>query len=636
IIVTLVVITAVMILTMEVTSRPKFCSTCHYMKPYYASWQESSHSEVTCTDCHFPPGIKSKIKGKLTALSMLVNYFTGVYKKGKPWAEISDESCMRGGCHDTKLLSGKTLYKKNIIFDHTPHLTALRRGKKLRCTGCHSQIVQGSHLSVTESTCFLCHFKGVTAKKEINRCTKCHEPPVAEKGADTPVVFDHKQVMEKKMDCWKCHGEMVVGDGAVPKNRCSNCHAELDKLKRYDDTEFMHKNHITDHKVECERCHTEIQHKSVARTEFVKPDCHSCHPDFHKAQLYLFTGSGGKGLPKHPSPMFDAGLNCQACHIYHDFADDFKEKGETFAADAKSCDPCHGEGYHKILSTWKQQTSRKLSQVDNVLKTAKKTIAAKKNNAAYPEAEQALKDALYNYNLVKFGKSIHNIAFANQLLEKSYLLAEESLKMLNITARLPYFERESKLVPGECSNCHAGVERTEKRVFGWVFPHYKHLITEGLTCTRCHSHQRKHGELIIRKQDCMSCHHKDKQKQCKECHEIQDAIYFSKLAFSTLDMPNVMAEDVSCGDCHQDEQENIFRPGKENCSNCHDKEYEDFFSQWQEDSLELLERLREKVRRGNLRRGDKAYDTLLFLEKDGSKGIHNPELYQELIEEALK
>ena len=35
----------------------------------------------------------------------------------------------------------------------------MTRGIKLRCTSCHSQIVQGQHMAVTATTCFLCHFK---------------------------------------------------------------------------------------------------------------------------------------------------------------------------------------------------------------------------------------------------------------------------------------------------------------------------------------------------------------------------------------------------------------------------------------------------------------------------------------------
>jgi nitrate/TMAO reductase-like tetraheme cytochrome c subunit len=638
--ISLVLLTALLIFTIEVTSQPRFCNSCHIMEPYYASWKESSHKHVTCTDCHFPPGIESKIKGKFTALAMVVNYFTGVYKKSKPWAEIPDESCMRTGCHETRLLQGKVKFKKNILFDHGPHLGKLRRGRKLRCTSCHSQIVQGSHMTVTENTCFLCHFKHTEEEVALRACTKCHEPPIAKEKGDTLIKYDHTMVMERKIVCQKCHGEMVVGDGSVPKMRCNVCHADIEKIKLYDNTQLIHKNHITDHKIECDQCHTELQHKSVARTELVKPDCHACHPDFHNAQLYLFTGTGGKGIPNHPSPMYESGLNCQACHIYHQSADNFAAKGEITRASGKSCEPCHGKGYNRLLAQWKNQADRKIAQLSKVVATAEQVLETKKNENGYSLARQKIDDAVFNTNLVKFGNSIHNIAFANQLMDKAYQFAEESLQAVHSSHKLPPFEKEAHVVPGECSNCHSGVELLEPTIFGWKYSHAIHLKQPGLTCQRCHSHKQKHGQLIIQKQDCMNCHHKElaeaKVPECKNCHTIQQSVYYSHVPFSTLKIPNVMADDLKCIDCHQDEKKQLLRPGKSVCSKCHEKEYEDMFDEWQNTSVTLLNQLKRKVKQLNLRRGDPAYDTLVLLESDGSKGIHNPELYEKLIEEALK
>ena len=111
----------------ELTSKPNFCSSCHYMQPYVEDWKTSTHSDVTCTDCHFPPGIKSKIHGKLTASSMVVNYFTGIYKKSKPWAEIDDASCLRSGCHVEQQLNKDVVFKEGIHFNHDSHLNNLRR-----------------------------------------------------------------------------------------------------------------------------------------------------------------------------------------------------------------------------------------------------------------------------------------------------------------------------------------------------------------------------------------------------------------------------------------------------------------------------------------------------------------------------
>jgi len=116
------------------------------MKPYYRSWQTSTHNKVACVECHIPPGLGSELRKKYEALSIAVRYITGTYGTN-PWTEVDDASCLR--CHDKRLIQGKELFK-GVIFDHKPHLLQPKRGEKLRCTSCHSQIVQGKPISATD------------------------------------------------------------------------------------------------------------------------------------------------------------------------------------------------------------------------------------------------------------------------------------------------------------------------------------------------------------------------------------------------------------------------------------------------------------------------------------------------------
>ena len=64
---------------------------------------------------------------------------------------------MRSGCHSVQMLEGPLSFKR-VKFDHRHHLLESRRGRRLRCVSCHSQIVQGEHVTVTESVCYMCHF----------------------------------------------------------------------------------------------------------------------------------------------------------------------------------------------------------------------------------------------------------------------------------------------------------------------------------------------------------------------------------------------------------------------------------------------------------------------------------------------
>ena len=129
---------AILFASVEVTSQPGFCASCHIMKPYYQSWQHSAHHKIACVECHIPPGVSATIQKKWEALSMVTSYFTGTYGT-KPWAQVPDASCFR--CHQTKDFTGMKIYN-GVRFDHGAHLSVKRNGMVLRCTSCHSQTVQ--------------------------------------------------------------------------------------------------------------------------------------------------------------------------------------------------------------------------------------------------------------------------------------------------------------------------------------------------------------------------------------------------------------------------------------------------------------------------------------------------------------
>jgi nitrate/TMAO reductase-like tetraheme cytochrome c subunit len=248
----------------HVSSSPMLCNSCHIMKPYVEAWRTSKHGKVACVQCHYPPGLRDTIWVKYQALTQVVKWATQTYSS-KPFAEVEDGSCLRSGCHEQRLLQGKgkVAFKRGIIFDHTPHLTGERRGRQLRCTSCHSQIVVGTHIEVTTSTCFLCHFKGLKTARSfspIGGCTGCHLPPKGDikVGATT---FNHDQVLSRGIACQSCHLNVVQGEGEAPRERCFTCHNQVEKLARYPDTPFIHDFHVARHNIECARCHTEIRHR---------------------------------------------------------------------------------------------------------------------------------------------------------------------------------------------------------------------------------------------------------------------------------------------------------------------------------------------------------------------------------------
>ena len=419
------------------TSRPEFCRSCHIMEPYFVSWQESSHKDVACVKCHFAPGALEKARGKMLGLVQLAKYVTAS-EGPRPAAEIPDASCLRSGCHETRLLSGRVDFH-GIAFDHAPHLEKLRRGKKLRCTSCHSQIVQGTHMAVTTSTCFLCHFKEGFFNQGLGACTRCHQIPDKVFDLGGGVAFTHELAYDRGVDCLNCHGDLIRGAGEVPHERCQVCHNRPEDLRQIDDADFMHKNHVTDHKVDCLDCHLEIEHTlEKDKLAAAAADCAACHPSHHQEQLDMLQGVGGETIFLQEGGMLATRVDCRSCHLE-------REQSLTgtvlVRASHKVCTTCHDDSeagrlrdYHEKLrallggiefDVQRASDAVKLSQLDEDRKTA---------------IEAELKSLQHDLVFLQVANGIHNIHYASTLtrtlVEKLSALCRE-LQIKEPDARLP-------------------------------------------------------------------------------------------------------------------------------------------------------------------------------------------------------
>jgi len=426
----------------EYTMQPDFCRSCHLMEPYYQAWHQSTHRDVACVECHLEPGLRNTIKGKWRASSQAAKYLTNTYGS-KPHAQVRDKSCLREECHSHRLLQGKvkwtvkTLHGRDITinFNHTPHLTKLRRGKKLRCVSCHSQMVQGQHIVVTLDTCFLCHFKGFQHGREdqtLGGCRSCHDAPAGIIRLPTG-EFEHQKFIDRGVKCINCHADTLKGNGAVPRQVCWNCHNQPNLLAQYGNSSLMHRSHVTEHKVECSSCHIQIVHHleaaGPAGIALLQGDdthgmadtgsCGQCHRQTHAGALDLYRGVGGRGVPDMPSPMFRAQVDCIACHRFHKDRNDATARiaGQTFIADQPSCDLCHEQKYNDVLAGWRLQISSHLSRAKTSLESAQNLL---KNASLDPKQQLTLQrlidDAEQNVRLVEFGHGVHNVIYATALL----------------------------------------------------------------------------------------------------------------------------------------------------------------------------------------------------------------------------
>jgi NapC/NirT cytochrome c family protein len=581
---------------MEYSTQPEFCASCHNMVPYVKSWQASSHgrANVGCIDCHFEPGALETLQGKFKASTQLVKYVTST-EGSKPWAQVSDNSCMRGGCHSSRLLEGKVEFKlgrTSIPFDHGPHLTEMRRNKKLRCTSCHSQIVQGEHLTVTTSTCLLCHFKGAEEDPKLSHCTTCHQPPKEPISVEGGFSFVHADYVKRGVACDSCHSGVTQGTGEVPKHRCEACHAVQEHIDRYGDTEFLHRKHVTDHKVDCLECHTEMTHKLRPQQNVGKGGCGQCHEQGHGVAESFYRGEGGRNVPATPNPMFSTRVGCAGCHRHFAVGDGVSAK--TVPATETACIACHGPAYDGILGRWQETFGGAAKTVADEVAAA--LDAAQKAGPEKSAVAAKLVDAKHDAGLVLAdgSRGAHNPWFARKLLEAAHDATQDAWAVLD-PARPRAASPLASPIPTklECTLvCHVGIEKRKITLPGTRFDHTAHLLKSGRECSECHS-SGTHGRTLVTKDDCVTCHHNPKapvKRDCASCHEEQDRLLKGLEADGS--QGSQMMAKIGCAECHGD----AFRmPGdphpvpireivQKNCDRCHGEKYAGTVAEWTADS----------------------------------------------------
>jgi nitrate/TMAO reductase-like tetraheme cytochrome c subunit len=596
---TLVVVGGVMMVgtagTVAYTSRSEFCNTCHIMEPYYESWRHSAHHMVDCVDCHFEPGLLETVDGKFKAINQLTKYVTGTAGT-KPWAEVSDQSCMRSGCHSERLLSGDLEFGR-VRFDHRHHLLDSRRGRQLRCTSCHSQIVQGSHMSVTTSTCFLCHLRPSGQGEAHSECSTCHGAPKEDLTvAGKP--FRHAEWMANGADCASCHRDVTRGSGVAKKNRCNSCHADVAHIERFDDEAFIHENHITKHKIECDQCHEEIEHKLPERDHIATAgDCAACHDSRHQVQHFMRSGQGGALVENLPDRMYETRVDCTGCHRETHGAESRKSWASRGIppADDVACMQCHGAKYGGMLSAWRHEVEGAMGRLDAAL-------AALDGRGGGKERAPALAPARNNLDFVRADGShgAHNIGYTLALLRKAKDVINEAGPGLDPAFQgLDFDIGVPKKLETRCADtCHVDAARLEGRFGGVVFKHRAHLLKTDLDCNACHD-EEKHGVTTFKPQDCTDCHHgKDRKPDCATCHDREEALFRGtvKIEGATLDLKNDM-QSLACADCHKDlGPKKAVADVRSQCVECHKKQesYGSMLDQWREAMADEMKGLSER------------------------------------------
>jgi len=637
---------------------PSFCGLCHNMKEYVDSWKTSSHNQVTCLNCHRKPGILNHLKGKRVDLQLAFTYIIIGRGIKKLHYEVDDDNCLQKGCHKRDDLKGDMIFK-NVNFPHGRHLGELRRGMNLRCTTCHAQLVQGAHLTVHETNCFICHFfqAGPRGEEEciscaVGECTSCHIEPKGDikvKGWS----FNHRKYIARGVACEKCHINVIRGDAHVPEGKCFQCHNEPEILRTQYSSQFMHKNHVTDHKIECSDCHTYIRHEIRPILTFIHSPgmCDKCHSkEIHLGPRELYRGSGGIGVPDSPSLMFMTNVDCIACH----------RKGEESQAAlhtskyveraiGETCVDCHGEGYDETLKQWKallskaeNETNQRVFNVQRVLYDFEKNRG---RSGEYKKAQNLLNEARHNYSFVLLGKGVHNIEYAFKLLNAANNKTEQALAAINKSYKPKEFQAQMT-----CTTlCHVGMEKRVVPFNDTKFSHETHVSDKRLQCSDCHSPRENHGKTF--QKNCAGCHHgkQIKKVKCEDCHASVKKLILGRGGIGIHERPSNKLDVVECTDCHRGvpaKKKDTFDTIKKRCIECHDQSYGEMATRWKTVSEGLLkkvapkiDKVREEIGRIEFRRGHTFVYRKLFgeaefnynLVKKGN-GIHNLDYTEELLE----
>jgi hypothetical protein len=540
----------------KVSETPWFCGTCHNMKIYVDSWKAATHKDVPCLACHYKPGFWNHLVGKWRDGQVSLVYFVTGKVITRPHAEIDDLSCLQSGCHKREDLNKEIVFK-NVIFNHVQHLDKLKRDMQLRCTTCHSQIVQGTHITVTEENCFICHFqKGKGQKDYFAGCMSCHFEARGDIKIDS-FNFNHKKFVKRGVKCETCHTNVVTGDGHVQENACLRCHNKREILEAKYTQEFLHKNHVTDHKVECFLCHTSIKH-GVVKAHSVKGDfgeCAKCHKaGIHEANLSMYLGTGAKLTKSMPDRKALLNMDCSVCH----------KPGTSLSNAQNVCKECHGTFTDGMVERWKKLVKIKQDELQ-------------KDMNGYQG--KVLNQVLHNQEFIKRGNTVHNILYGlNILTANKNANADAKAKGTGVASPATTYKTT-------CTEpCHGNINE-KKTPFGAVFfTHDMHAEGEK-SCLKCHENYENHGQTTYK--GCSDCHHGEGMGKvsCKDCHKAEDTM---------LRVKGSAHAKIACLDCHSaikqtkkaGEKKTIANI-KGNCVRCHKKDYAAIADEWVKKNKEI-------------------------------------------------
>jgi len=274
------VLVVLLVAVIAVGSVPTVCSSCHTMKPYATTLQQSAHKGVNCYSCHLAAGSWDWPTFKAAELfRMYPSALVGAKPSGAI-TSISRAACLN--CHAQVLT--RVVNSNGLRIDHA------KCAATGSCDKCHANVAHGSTTRWSREPvmeeCVVCHI----SSKAPHTCDTCHAGRVATQRLQAgPWQITHGaswktthgmgdlrycQTCHASDYCVKCHGTVLPHPIDFPAThgaqamktdaKCTQCH---------DRTSF------------CDSCHgMEMphpqgflkNHSSIAKSS-TDPTCLKCH-----------------------------------------------------------------------------------------------------------------------------------------------------------------------------------------------------------------------------------------------------------------------------------------------------------------------------------------------------------------------
>lgn len=197
------------------TNHPKFCASCHTIRPAYERWLESSHKEVECVACHVRPGVSGWLQDKAWHGTRDV----AIYLFGKPTAPHNLQAHVDSGvclsCHRNILRVSEIATRDlpapvkdvGLVMSHRKHMDAFgKRGQGEGCTTCHAAIVHERPIK---------GYPIVIPRGHVSADSRPWKPEHPEGSVL------HKRA---QADCFRCHDNKTEYEGRVLSRKCETCH----------------------------------------------------------------------------------------------------------------------------------------------------------------------------------------------------------------------------------------------------------------------------------------------------------------------------------------------------------------------------------------------------------------------------